>query len=130
MLRRPLHVALVLAPLLLSALLTTVMVVALRLSLNFANVIALPLLLGVGVSFNIYFVMNWRGGARRFLGTATARAIVFSALTTGTAFGSLAMSGHPGTASMGALLLLSLCATLAVSLVFMPTLLRGLRPPA
>jgi hopanoid biosynthesis associated RND transporter like protein HpnN len=130
MLRRPLLVALVLAPLVLSALLTTVLVVVLRLPLNFANIIALPLLFGVGVSFNIYFVMNRRGGARRFLGTATARAIVFSALTTGTAFGSLAMSGHPGTASMGALLLLSLGATLAVSLVFMPTLLRGLRPPA
>ncbi len=129
MLRRPLHVALVLAPLLLSALLATVVVVVLRMPLNFANIIALPLLLGVGVSFNIYFVMNWRVGGRRFLGTATARAIVFSALTTGTAFGSLALSGHPGTASMGALLLLSLGATLAVSLVFMPTLLRSLRPP-
>ena len=91
--------------------------------LNFANIIALPLLLGVGVSFNIYFVMNWRDGARGFLGTATARAIVFSALTTATAFGSLALSHHPGSASMGDLLLLSLGCTLVASLVFMPALL-------
>ena len=75
--RRPFDVALVLAPLLLSALLTVVLAVALPLPLNFANVIALPLLLGVGVSFNIYFVMNWRGGKTRFLGSATARAILF-----------------------------------------------------
>jgi hopanoid biosynthesis associated RND transporter like protein HpnN len=126
-LRRPLDVALVMAPLLLSALMTAVIAVVLPLPLNFANIIALPLLLGVGVSFNIYFVMNWREGGNRFLGSATARAIVFSAFTTGTAFGSLALSRHPGTASMGALLLLSLGCTLVASLVFVPTLLRTLR---
>ena len=129
-LRRVIDVLLVLAPLLLSGLLTVVIAVLLPLPLNFANIIALPLLLGVGVSFNIYFVMNWRAGQSRFLGTATARAILFSALTTGTAFGSLALSGHPGTASMGELLLLSLGCTLAVTLVFMPPLLRSLMRPA
>jgi hypothetical protein len=122
-LRRIVDVCLVLAPLTLSALLTLLVAVVLRLPLNFANIIALPLLLGVGVSFNIYFVMNWRAGRRAVLGSATARAIVFSALTTGTAFGSLALSGHPGTASMGRLLLISLGCTLMASLVFIPALL-------
>ncbi len=128
-LRRPRDVALVMAPLLLSALLTVLAARILGMSLNFANIIALPLLLGVGVSFNIYFVMNWRAGRRGCLGSATARAVVFSALTTGTAFGSLALSYHPGTASMGVLLLLSLGCTLLASLVFMPALLGGLTPP-
>jgi predicted RND superfamily exporter protein len=64
----------------------------------------------------------------RFLGSATARAVVFSAFTTGTAFGSLALSRHPGTASMGDLLLISLGCTLIASLVFIPTLLVGLKP--
>ena len=126
-LRRPRDVALVLAPLLLSALLTTLVAVLLPLPLNFANIIALPLLLGVGVSFNIYFVMNWRAGLEHPLGSATARAIVFSALTTGSAFGSLALSGHPGTASMGVLLLISLGCTLLASLMFIPALLASLR---
>ena len=126
-LRRPRDVALVLAPLLLSALLTLLVAVVLPLPLNFANIIALPLLLGVGVSFNIYFVMNWRAGGRDPLGSATARAIVFSALTTGSAFGSLALSGHPGTASMGVLLLISLGCTLLTSLMFIPALLASLR---
>jgi uncharacterized protein len=125
MLRRPRDVALVLAPLLLSALLTLLVAVILPLPLNFANIIALPLLLGVGVSFNIYFVMNWRAGRRDPLGSATARAIVFSALTTGSAFGSLALSTHPGTASMGTLLLISLGCTLLASLVFVPALLAS-----
>jgi len=122
-LRRFLDMALVLAPLLLSALLTVVIAVAAPLPLNFANIIALPLLLGVGVSFNIYFVMNWRAGRSDILGSATARAILFSALTTGTAFGSLALSAHPGTASMGTLLLISLGCTLVASLTFIPALL-------
>jgi hypothetical protein len=124
-LRRVLDVLLVLAPLLLSALLTLLVTVLLPLPLNFANIIALPLLLGVGVSFNIYFVMNWRAGRHTILGSATARAIVFSALTTGTAFGSLALSAHPGTSSMGQVLLISLGCTLLASLVFIPALLSS-----
>ena len=122
-LRRLLDMALVLAPLLLSALMTVILIVVLPETLNFANIIALPLLLGVGVSFNIYFVMNWRDGVRYPLASPTARAVLFSALTTGTAFGSLALSHHPGTASMGRLLLLSLACTLIGTLVFVPALL-------
>ncbi|HEY4172027.1 MAG TPA: MMPL family transporter [Rhodopila sp.] len=129
LLRRVLDAALVMAPLLMSALLTLLVAVVLPLPLNFANIIALPLLLGVGVSFNIYFVMNWRAGQQHPLGSATARAILFSALTTGTAFGSLALSAHPGTSSMGKLLLISLACTLLASLVFIPALLAILRPP-
>lgn len=122
-LRRVLDVALVMAPLVLSALLTVIMVVTIPEPLNYANIIALPLLLGVGVSFNIYFVMNWRAGVRGPLTSPTARAVLFSALTTGTAFGSLAASHHPGTASMGRLLLISLGSTLIATLVFVPALL-------
>jgi predicted RND superfamily exporter protein len=110
-------------------LLTLYVAVLLGLPLNFANIIALPLLLGVGVSFNVYFVMNWRAGLTAPLGSATARAVLFSALTTGTAFGSLALSGHPGTASMGVLLLISLGCTLIASLVFVPAFLAALGPP-
>ncbi len=128
-LRRVLDVLLVIAPLVLSAILTLYVVVLLSLPLNFANIIALPLLLGVGVSFNVYFVMNWRAGATVPLGSPTARAILFSALTTGTAFGSLALSSHPGTASMGVLLLISLACTLIASLIFMPALLAALGSP-
>jgi hopanoid biosynthesis associated RND transporter like protein HpnN len=128
-LRRPLDVMLVLAPLLMSALLTVLVAVLAPIPLNFANIIALPLLLGVGVSFNIYFVMNWRAGQTSILGSATARAILFSALTTGTAFGSLALSAHPGTASMGGLLLVSLGCTLIASLTFIPALLAVMPIP-
>ncbi len=128
-LRRPIDVGLVLAPLTVSSLLTVVVLRSAGISLNFANIIALPLLLGVGVSFNIYFVMNWRAGVTRFLGSATARAVIFSALTTGTAFGSLALSAHPGTASMGTLLLISLACTVLTTLLFVPALLATIPRP-
>jgi len=128
-LRRMLDVALVLAPLLLSAAMTALVMVLAGMQLNYANIIALPLLLGVGVSFNIYFVMNWRAGPPARLASPTARAVVFSALTTGTAFGSLALSQHPGTASMGDVLLLSLGCTLIATLVFVPALLSALPQP-
>ncbi len=122
--------ALVMAPLLMSGLLTLLVIVLLPLPLNYANIIALPLLLGVGVSFNIYFVMNWRDGRRAILASPTARAILFSALTTATAFGSLALSHHPGTSSMGRLLLISLGCTLLSSLLFIPALLASIRSPS
>ncbi len=122
-LRRVRDTALVMVTLLMSALLTALLVRLLGMSINFANIIALPLLLGVGVSFNVYFVMNWRSGQRRFMGSSTAHAILFSALTTGTAFGCLAIARHPGTASMGLLLLLSLLAVLLSTFMFLPALL-------
>jgi len=122
-LRRAVDVMLVMTPLLISALLTALCLRLLGIQLNFANIIALPLLLGVGVSFNIYFVMNWRRGMTSMLGSATARAVLFSALTTSTAFGSLALSRHPGTASMGVLLLLSLGCTVITTLFFVPAML-------
>ncbi len=125
-LRRAVDVVLVLVPLIVSSLLVLLLAVTVHLSLNFANIIALPLLLGVGVSFNIYLVMDWRAGKRHPLGSATARAVGFSALTTGTAFGSLALSHHPGTASMGVLLLLSLGCMVASALLFLPALLASL----
>jgi hopanoid biosynthesis associated RND transporter like protein HpnN len=127
-LRRVRDVLLVLAPLVLAGLFTLATATLVGLSLDFANVIALPILLGIGVVFDIYFVMNWRRGMRGPLQSSTARAIVFSAFTTGTAFGSLALSAHPGTADMGKLLSLSLAWTLVCTLLVLPALLGP--PPA
>ena len=130
MLRRALDVALIVGPLLVSALFTLGLTVLVGLPINFANVIALPLLMGIGVAFNIYFVTNWRRGERRPLQSSTARAVVFSAMTTLCAVFSLALSPHLGTASMGQLLTLCLTVTLISALLLLPALLalgRGRR---
>ncbi|WP_367614505.1 MMPL family transporter [Teichococcus coralli] len=126
-LRRTRDVLLTVAPVLLSGLLTLGSCVLLGLPLNFANIIALPLLFGIGVAFNIYFVMAGRQGETGLLPSSLTRAILFSALTTATAFGSLWLSHHPGTASMGQLLGLSLAWVLAATLLLQPALLA--QPP-
>jgi hypothetical protein len=127
-LRRARDVILTLIPVMLSGLLTFATCGALDLPLNFANIIALPLLFGVGVAFNIYFVLAWRAGETAMLQSSLMRAVVFSAMTTATAFGALWLSSHPGTASMGRLLMISLGWELLVTLLVRPALLA--RPPS
>nr|WP_165446132.1 MMPL family transporter [Bradyrhizobium uaiense] len=122
-LRRVVDVLMTLVPLLVAGIVTLESCVLIGLPLNFANIVALPLLLGVGVAFKIYYVTAWRQGRTNLLQSSLTRAIFFSALTTATAFGSLWLSSHPGTASMGKLLALSLVTTLAAVLLFQPALM-------
>jgi hopanoid biosynthesis associated RND transporter like protein HpnN len=122
-LRRVTDVLMTLVPLLLAGLLTLEITVLIDMPLNFANIIALPLMLGLGVAFKIYFVMAWRGGTTNLLQSSLTRAVFFSAMTTATAFGSLWLSNHPGTSSMGKLLALSLVCTLAAAILFQPALM-------
>lgn len=129
-LRRLREVMMVLGPLLLAALLTLAVTVVIGMPLNYANIIALPLLLGIGVAFDIYFVMNWRAGQIYHLQSSTARAVLFSALTTLSAFGSLGLSNDPGTAEMGILLTISLVCTLFCTFIVLPALLGPARVAA
>jgi hopanoid biosynthesis associated RND transporter like protein HpnN len=122
-LRRVTDVLLTLVPLLVAGAVTLEICVLIKLPLNFANIVALPLLLGIGVAFKIYYVTAWRSGRTNLLQTSLTRAIFFSAMTTATAFGSLWLSSHPGTSSMGKLLALSLLTTLAAVLLFQPALM-------
>ncbi|MER2266656.1 hopanoid transporter HpnN [Methylobacterium oxalidis] len=122
-LRKPWDVAMTLGPLVLATLWTLMALHVVGMPLNFANIIALPLMLAVGVAFHIYYVIAWRAGVTDMLASSLTRAIFFSALTTGTAFGSLVLSSHPGTASMGKLLALSLFFTLLAAFFVVPAFL-------
>lgn len=129
-LRRITDVLLTLVPLILAGALTLELCVLLGIPMNFANIVALPLLLGVGVAFKIYYVVAWRAGSSNLLQSSLTRAIFYSALTTATAFGSLWFSSHPGTASMGKLLALSLLTTLCAAVLFQPALMGKPREEA
>ena len=122
-LRKPWDVAMTLGPLVIATLWTLMALRIIGMPLNFANIIALPLMLAVGVAFHIYYVIAWRAGVVDMLASSLTRAIFFSALTTGTAFGSLMLSSHPGTASMGELLALSLFFTLLAAFFVVPAFL-------
>ncbi len=132
-LKRITDMLLTLIPLLVAGVVTLELTALLDLPLNFANIIALPLLLGVGVAFKVYFVMAWRSGERNLLASSLTRAVLFSAATTASAFGSLWFSHHPGTSSMGELLALSLVCTLVAAVFFQPLLMgppRQVQTPA
>jgi uncharacterized protein len=122
-LRRVSDVLLTLIPLLMAGIVTLEICVLIGMPLNFANIIALPLLLGVGVAFKIYYIMAWREGQTNLLQSVLTRAVTFSACTTATAFGSLWFSSHPGTSSMGKLLAISLMTTMAAAALFQPILM-------
>ncbi|MEE2721815.1 MAG: MMPL family transporter [Pseudomonadota bacterium] len=118
--------AMVLIPLVLAALYTVAATVILSMPFNFANVIVLPLLIGLGVASGIHLVSRARAenSAAAAFASTTPRAVMFSALTTIASFGSLAISGHRGTASMGELLTLSIGITLVCTLMVLPALMR------
>lgn len=122
-LRNAFDVALTLGPLVVATMLTLVTAYFIGMPLNLANIIALPLMLAVGVNFHIYYMIAWRNGVTDMLASSLTRAIFFSALVTGIAFGSLWLSQHPGTASMGKLLTISLVYTLLAAFVAVPAFL-------
>ncbi|MGH6714857.1 MAG: MMPL family transporter, partial [Bradyrhizobium sp.] len=122
-LRRVTDVLLTLVPLLLAGAVTLEICVLDGLALNFANIVALPLLLGVGVAFKIYYIMAWRAGKTGLLQSALTRAVVFSAMTNAIAFGSMWASSYPGMSSMGKLMALALLCTMAAAVLFQPVLM-------
>jgi hypothetical protein len=102
------------------------MAVALGVPLNFANVIVIPLLLGMGVDSAIHLVHRFSEGKpedQNVLGTSTARAVFYSSLTTISSFGTLSLSTHLGMATLGRLLTIGITMTLVSSLVILPALL-------
>jgi predicted RND superfamily exporter protein len=133
---------LVLVPIALASVLTAALTVAVGMPFNYANIIALPLLVGIGVDNGIHVVhrMRTRAGmpevgqrreqlpgdsVERLFDTSTMRAVLASGLTTVASFGNLAFSAHRGTSSMGILLALGLAASMAATLIVLPAWLAA-----
>jgi hypothetical protein len=118
---------LVLLPLLLAMAMTAASSVILNLPLNLANIIALPLLLGLGIAFGIYLVMRKRSGldVEHLFRSSTPRAVLFSALTCVASFGSLAFSEHRGMSGLGLLLTIALSFALLCTLVVLPAIMSA-----
>lgn len=127
LLRSLASVLLVLIPLVLSVVLLMGAMVLIGLPFNFANVIALPLLLGVSVDTGIHLVHRAREqqseGLHKVLQSSTTRAIVFSSVTTFASFGNLAISTHIGMASMGYLLAVGLLINVLIMLLVLPAMM-------
>ncbi len=129
-LRNPRDIVLMITPLLLALLFTVATTVGAGIPFNFANIIVLPLLLGIGVDYGIHLILRYRVNSitnDNLLQTSTARAVFFSALTTILSFSSLIFSSHQGMASMG--ILLSICNGIMIvcTLIILPAILKQLQ---
>jgi hopanoid biosynthesis associated RND transporter like protein HpnN len=124
MLRNVQRVLAILLPLLLAGAATAGASVVLDLPFNYANVIVLPLLIGVGIDSGVHFALRDGRGVVSVFDTSTPRAVLYSALTTIAAFGTLGLSEHRGTASMGILLALSLAFAIAMIFALTPAIAR------
>jgi hypothetical protein len=125
-LRRGRDTLLVLAPIALATLVTAALTVLIDMPFNYANIIALPLLVGIGVDNGIHVVHRMRTDtAAQLFDTSTMRAVLASGLTTVASFGNLAFSAHRGTSSMGILLALGLAASMAATLIVLPAWLAA-----
>ena len=114
-----------LGPLLLAVLLTQVSTLVLPVAFTFANVMVLPLLLGIGIDGGVHIVYRaHRHGESDLHSGATTQAVWYSALTTIASFGMLVISAHRGVASLGFLLVVGMIWVLAANLVLLPALLR------
>jgi hopanoid biosynthesis associated RND transporter like protein HpnN len=119
---------LVAAPLVLAMLLTVATSVVFNTPFNFANIIALPLLIGLNNAYGAYLVIrgHGEGNITGLMNSSTPRAVMFSGLTAIASFGVLAVSKHPGMASMGVLISLSLTFALLSALIVLPAIMAEL----
>ena len=118
--------ALVLIPLGLAAVFTAATAILLGVPFNFADVIVLPLLLGMGVDSGVHLVHRARSTGELgidLLGTSTARAVALSGINTVASFGTLGFSTHRGLATLGQLLTLGVGFTMLTTLVVLPALI-------
>jgi predicted RND superfamily exporter protein len=116
---------LVMVPIALSKLVTAAVAVAIGMPFNYANIIALPLLVGFGVDSGIHVVHRMQTDtAEQLFDTSAMRAVLASGLTIVASFGMLAFSAHVGTASMGKMLTIGLCVSVAFTLIALPAWLK------
>lgn len=116
---------LALTPLILGGLITLMILELSGQNLNFANIIVLPLLLGIAMDSGIHVITKYRKSARENpIAGSTSRALFFSALVNVTSFGTLAFAEHRGMSSMGVLLSVGLALMLLCTFVILPAFLK------
>lgn len=92
--------------------------------LNPANMIALPLILGIGVDYGVHIVHDYLEQKGRYsMSPSAAVAVLVDSLTTIVGFGSLMIASHQGLQSLGRVLTLGVTCCLFTSMIMLPALL-------
>jgi len=126
LIKRKIDAAIILISVLVGAIFTFGFMLIFNIPLNFANIIGLPLLLGIGVDSGIHIADRFRqeqGTNRNIFTTSSSRGVIVSSLTTICSVGNLAFSSHTGTASMGLLLTLGLASMMISTMMILPAFL-------
>jgi predicted RND superfamily exporter protein len=96
------------------------------LDFNFANLVAIPLIIGIGIDNGVHVIHRVRLEGEAGMTVVlrhTGRAILIASLTTMIGFGSLALASHQGLASLGKVLLLGVGSCLVTSTLILPNIL-------
>jgi hopanoid biosynthesis associated RND transporter like protein HpnN len=99
--------------------------------LNPANMIAFPLILGVGVDNGVHVLHDWvlrRAEAQTTISHAIGRGVLVKATTTMIGFGTLMISTERGLAGLGLILTLGVCCSMLSALILLPAALRYFSP--
>ena len=118
--------AIILSSLAITTTLTFAVMELLGLSLNMANVLVVPLILGLGIDSAIHVAHRYMvlGDSNSFIHSSTPRAVFLSAVTTVATFASLMSSSHQGAASLGQLLAIAIPIMVVVTFTLIPSLLE------
>ena len=124
--KKKIYIFLSIFPLLLSAILSILIFWFFKINFNFANMISLPLLFSLGISYTIFILKRYQelNDVEKLLNSFTPNAVLFSGLTTMCSFSTLAISNHYGTSSMGVMLFINLFFALFSSLIILPLIIK------
>ena len=125
--RNPRTVFFILLPVIVGSIWTVGIMELTGLKLNMANLVILPLILGIGVVNGIHITHRYREEEDKnsvVLGKSTGLAVILSSLTTMIGFGSMMVADHYGVFSLGLVLTLGVFCCLVASITFLPALLK------
>jgi len=123
--RRPLTAALILLPVAVGSLWTVGVMDLFSIRFNLANLVILPLILGIGVVNGIHIIHRYREEeSANILSLSTGQAVVLSSLTTMIGFGAMMAARHQGIFSLGLVLTLGVFCCLAASVTTLPAMLK------
>jgi hypothetical protein len=123
--RRLIDATLAILPLALAVVWTVGVMGLAGIAFNPANIMTLPMVIGIGVAYGVYTVDRFREDAKMdIFCTSTGKAILFSALTTIFAFASMLISQYRGLFSMGLVMTIGVAMCTLTSLILLPQLLK------
>ena len=117
----------ILLPTIVGSIWTVGIMEALGVRFNLANLVILPLIIGIGVVNGVHIVHRFReegGGGATVLSKSTGQAVVLSSLTTIIGFGSLMVADHQGVYSLGLVLSIGVGSCMLTSITLLPALLK------